>query len=129
MDNRKLSSSGLVLIMLSAFVIAGMAYLILNRNGVFDKNLKSSMGVSSSLEYDYKSEEELVDRIEDYNKASVKVLKKGSSVTEIAEKAGPSVIGIKMSVADDGGIFEAISQFKAEGSGIIIDEEGYVLTN
>ncbi|MCX7923713.1 MAG: trypsin-like peptidase domain-containing protein [Clostridia bacterium] len=58
-------------------------------------------------------------------------LTKGSPVSAIAKKVSPSVVGIRMLTAsaqysifgDDSG------QSKAEGSGVIISEDGYIMTN
>ena len=49
-------------------------------------------------------------------------------VTQIAEKVGPSVVGIvnKQAYTSMGGIFE---QKGGSGSGIIISEDGYIVTN
>ncbi len=69
-------------------------------------------------------------RVSEYVKASRNELVKGASVADIAEKAGPSIAGIKMSIAGNGtplGI--PFGELKAEGSGIIISEDGYILTN
>lgn len=61
-----------------------------------------------------------------------------SSVADVAEKAGPSVVGIKafppvLSQNDAGSIFGSIfgnqQTSPSEGSGIIISENGYIVTN
>lgn len=51
-----------------------------------------------------------------------------SAVTAIAEKVGPSVVGIKttVSVRD---FFFGQQQMQPEGSGIVISSDGYILTN
>lgn len=52
-------------------------------------------------------------------------------ITQIAKKAGPSIVGIRMTLADSiERYFNADAQgAKSEGSGIIISKDGYVLTN
>lgn len=58
-------------------------------------------------------------------------LAKGSTVTEIAKKVGPSVVGIRMSVANPQSRYFGVEmgQSKAEGSGVIISQDGYIMTN
>ncbi len=54
------------------------------------------------------------------------------SVTEIAKKVGPSIVGIKMTVKNgrQSGYFGMGSQSAdSEGSGIIISKDGYIVTN
>ncbi|NLX63828.1 MAG: trypsin-like serine protease [Clostridiaceae bacterium] len=55
----------------------------------------------------------------------------GSAVTEIAKKVGPSVVGIRMTVANPQSQFFGIDlgQSEAEGSGVIISSDGYIMTN
>ncbi|MFY9384145.1 MAG: trypsin-like peptidase domain-containing protein [Dethiobacteria bacterium] len=55
----------------------------------------------------------------------------GLSVPEIAEKAGASVVGIKITaqVKETGWFGPQIYQQVSEGSGIIYNEEGYIITN
>lgn len=58
-------------------------------------------------------------------------LTKGSAVTEIAKKVGPSIVGIRMTVAGSPSSYfgGASGQSQAEGSGIIISQDGYIMTN
>lgn len=54
------------------------------------------------------------------------------SVNAIAKKLGPSVVGIKMTVGNPGSDFwgnQEQSQSEAEGSGIVISKDGYIMTN
>jgi Trypsin-like serine proteases, typically periplasmic, contain C-terminal PDZ domain len=54
-----------------------------------------------------------------------------SAVTAIAEKVSPSIVGIKVTVASSGQdfFFDIGGEGVGEGSGIIISEDGYILTN
>lgn len=56
-------------------------------------------------------------------------LAKGSSVTEIAKRVGPSIVGIRMTVSSQRGGFYSFGSSQAEGSGIIISKDGYIMTN
>lgn len=58
-------------------------------------------------------------------------LAKGSSVTEIAKKIGPSIVGIRMTISDNEYSFfdEELGEQKAEGSGVIVSKNGYIMTN
>lgn len=58
-------------------------------------------------------------------------LTKGSSVTEIAKKVGPSIVGIRMTYNSNQYWFSGDSQGQSagEGSGIIISTDGYIMTN
>lgn len=54
-----------------------------------------------------------------------------STVTKIAKKVGPSIVGIRMVTQSPRSWYygDAMSQSKYEGSGIIIDRNGYIMTN
>lgn len=56
-------------------------------------------------------------------------LAKGSSVTDIAKKVGPSIVGIRMTVSSQRSGFYSLGNSQAEGSGIIISKDGYIMTN
>lgn len=51
------------------------------------------------------------------------------STTEIAKKVGPAVVGIKSTMQGQMTIFGSTQASQAEGSGIIISEDGYIVTN
>jgi len=52
------------------------------------------------------------------------------TIPEIAKKLGPSIVGIRMTVSNpQAGFFGEMGQSKAEGSGIIISQDGYIMTN
>jgi serine protease Do len=57
-------------------------------------------------------------------------LSKGSDVTAIAKKIGPSIVGIRMTVnSTRRSYFGASGSQTAEGSGIILSKDGYIMTN
>ncbi|MCX7842418.1 MAG: trypsin-like peptidase domain-containing protein [Clostridia bacterium] len=55
----------------------------------------------------------------------------GSSVTNIAKKVGPSIVGIRMLTQSPRSWYfdDEMAQSKAEGSGIVITADGYIMTN
>lgn len=58
------------------------------------------------------------------------LLSGSSSVTNIAKKAGPSIVGIRMTVAGTRQSYYGVSNGQVgEGSGIIISKDGYIMTN
>jgi serine protease Do len=61
---------------------------------------------------------------------NVTIEQSSSPVTAIAEKVGPSVVGIKVTTApQQNDFFFSSGSGVGEGSGIIISEDGYILTN
>lgn len=61
----------------------------------------------------------------------VEIAKSDSPITAIAEKVSPSIVGVKITVKPQGGgfFFDTPQSGVGEGSGIIIREDGYILTN
>ncbi len=55
-------------------------------------------------------------------------LGQGASISAIAKAVGPSVVGIRMTLAGNGQGFQG-NQATSEGSGIIIKDDGYIMTN
>ncbi len=54
----------------------------------------------------------------------------GGTVTQIAKKVGPAIVGIRMTVVASGQrYFGSTRQTGGEGSGIIISKDGYIMTN
>ncbi len=61
---------------------------------------------------------------------NVTIEQSSSPVTAIAEKVSPSVVGIKVTTApQQNDFFFSSGEGVGEGSGIIISEDGYILTN
>lgn len=58
----------------------------------------------------------------------IEITKSETPVTAIAEKVGPSVVGIKVTVPSQDTFFSN-STGTGEGSGIIITNDGYIMTN
>jgi serine protease Do len=58
-------------------------------------------------------------------------LTKGSSVTQIAKKVGPSIVSIRMTTKSQSNYFfgNRDNASSSEGSGIIIRNDGYIMTN
>lgn len=62
--------------------------------------------------------------------ASATALAKGSDVTAIAKQAGPSIVGIRMTVGSTRkNRYGVLNSQVSEGSGIIIRQDGYIMTN
>ena len=59
---------------------------------------------------------------------NVDIQKSDTAVTAIAEKVGPSVVGIKVTIPTQDSFF-GTSTGTGEGSGIIISADGYIMTN
>lgn len=51
------------------------------------------------------------------------------ATTEIAKKVGPAVVGIRSTIEGQMSFFGTTSQSSAEGSGIILSADGYIVTN
>lgn len=56
------------------------------------------------------------------------VQSEASAITSVAEKVGPSVVGIKTTYQNSNALF-GIETDGGEGSGIVISTDGYILTN
>ncbi|KRQ86758.1 Serine protease Do-like HtrA [Caloramator mitchellensis] len=51
------------------------------------------------------------------------------TIPKIVKKVAPSIVGIRMNITIPNRINQVMSQSKAEGSGIIYDKNGYIMTN
>lgn len=58
----------------------------------------------------------------------IKIETTDSPVVAIAKKAGPSIVGVRVSSLEQG-MFNNIEESTSEGSGIIYSEDGYIITN
>lgn len=60
----------------------------------------------------------------------VEISQSDSPISAIAEKVSPSIVGVRITVKTQGGFFfDQPQSGTGEGSGIIIREDGYILTN
>ncbi len=77
------------------------------------------------------SKQELVNTLRGEDGNAKEVAHKGNELetTEIAKKVGPAVVGITSVVQGQMSLFGGYSQSNAEGSGIILSEDGYIVTN
>jgi serine protease Do len=53
----------------------------------------------------------------------------GYSISEIAKQVGPSVVGIRMTLTGARPYFGGTDEAQAEGSGVIVSRDGYIMTN
>jgi serine protease Do len=118
-----------IIVFLVLVIIVGTAYIVLPRmKGRETYRQEDPADILERLEKEAAGR--TAERVSEYLENSRKTLREDSSVADIAEKAGPSVVGIKMSLADAGQFLGLpLGELKAEGSGIIISEDGYILTN
>lgn len=65
--------------------------------------------------------------VSEYKKVEI-VQTQESAITSVAEKVGPSVVGIRTSYQNNNALF-GIQQEGGEGSGIIYSSDGYIITN
>jgi len=84
------------------------------------EQLASASMESSSYSYD----------IPDYVNALLVSSDGSNTITKIAKKVGPSIVGIRMVTQNPRNWFyRDTSQYVEEGSGIIISKDGYIMTN
>lgn len=115
---------------LTSIIIGGSLYYL------FSRNINNQIDIldNTSIFQDQKSSEKATQNISD------STLKDSSTVTKISKAVGPSIVGIKITSSinnsesfdfgefGDFGDFEIPSQ-DAEGSGIIISKDGFIITN
>ncbi len=77
------------------------------------------------------SKQELVESLRGDAGTMTETAHKGNELatTEIAKKVGPAVVGITSVVQGQMSFFGGYSQSNAEGSGIILSQDGYIVTN
>jgi len=117
-----LRTLALVLIssLLTGTVVAGGMYY------KFSNDMKALINQSAVSEdggaYEY--------NVPDYINALLMSSDGANSITAIAKKVGPSIVGIRMITQNPRNWFyREASQYVEEGSGIIISSDGYIMTN
>lgn len=112
----------LVTSLVSSFAVGGVLYNKFSK----DLNEVKQIAVSSPVEEQIAAENESIQPINLVKTALVK----GSDVTSIAKKAGPSIVGVRMTVSGTRqNYFGGSNSQSGEGSGIIISKDGYIMTN
>ncbi|MCX7710813.1 MAG: trypsin-like peptidase domain-containing protein [Clostridia bacterium] len=111
---------------LSSAVMGGVMYSVFT-----SKMEQHTEAIKTEKAINYASEDKSATNDTGNNNISKLALAKGSAVTEIAKKVGPSIVGIRMTVANSYGRFfgDDLGESKAEGSGVIITADGYIMTN
>lgn len=119
-DTWKYILVSLVSAILGAAIIAVMLLVVAP---VAQPKLKKLLGISSQENKKIEAQT----GISEVKK--VEIVQTGeSAVTSVAEKVGPSVVGIRASYQNTNELFGSQADF-GEGSGIIISSDGYILTN
>lgn len=116
------------------FIAAVLAITVLNLSamgGMFYMGHK--LGASGRQ---IASKQELMDSLHGNNsgentEGATQTIASGNEMatTEIAKKVGPAVVGIRSTVEGQMTIFGTAQSSQAEGSGIIISKDGYIVTN
>ncbi|MBO5364507.1 MAG: trypsin-like peptidase domain-containing protein [Clostridia bacterium] len=116
-QGRRYLAAMLALTVLNLALFAG-AFVLGTRYGSGGRSAASKQELVSTL------------RGEDENKTT-ETAHKGTQLetTEIAKKVGPAVVGITSVVQGQMSIFGGFSQSNGEGSGIILSQDGYIVTN
>jgi len=109
---------------ISSMVVGGVLYSKFSNELKNQNALIQKAGITASLN------QMKIDNLSKINVVKT-ALAKGSPVTEIAKKVGPSIVGIRMTVGNPQIGFSGSDQATArsEGSGIIISKDGYIMTN
>lgn len=112
----------LVCSMLTSILVGGGLYL------KFSNDIKELTMLSAN-----KSKGDMVigNGISSFDHVVKLVAESGSSVSSIAKKVGPSIVGIRMLTQSPSNWYfnDEMAQSKAEGSGIILTSDGYIMTN
>lgn len=111
----------LVSSMLTAITVGGgLYYKFSNDMKILMEQAAAGSVDPSTYEYD----------IPDYMNALLLSNDNTNSITAIAKKVGPSIVGIRMITQNPRNWFyREASQYVEEGSGIIISSDGYIMTN
>ena len=130
-DSRKKNYLSYIITALTSSVIGGLlvGFILIVVNPVIKPVVGQTVGTLFP---------EISSKLSSFNSNEVSVLKKveiektTSPVVSIAQKVGPSIVGIKVTYkVDDPFAFfgNTESEAKGEGSGIIVRKDGYILTN
>ena len=101
----------LIVAMLGSIIGSVLTYMTMDLNkgeNSIASNILNNSGVTTNIKYE--------------------IEKTDSPVVAIAEKSGPSIVGVKVSYVSQS-IFGGLQEADEEGSGIIYSEDGYIVTN
>ncbi|WHH60245.1 trypsin-like peptidase domain-containing protein [Petroclostridium sp. X23] len=119
-----------VLIALTSSVITGVLLMLfipsyIERNSIQPENMNN--GTADAQQMDFKNMTET----QPVRDNTMDLTQNGElDVTEVASKVMPSVVGISTSVVNPDNLFESNQQEAwSVGSGVIVSENGYILTN
>ncbi len=118
----------LITTILSSAIAGGGMYLYFTGKLAETASAQAAAAVSSAMQNAISSDEKSGASASPTVKPAV-VSTNTSSVTEIAKKAGPSIVGIRMTLGNPRQSFGRQNAQEAEGSGIIISADGYIMTN
>ena len=112
-----------ILVSIVSSIIGGaiLTVMLLGVAPVIQPELRSFFGGSSTNSQNTQLQPGELKRVEIVQTAE-------SAVTSVAEKVGPSVVGIRTTYQNANDLFGVQSE-GGEGSGIIISSDGYILTN
>lgn len=120
---KKSNTSKYVLVSILSSIIGGLivAAMFIFVAPVVQPSIKGLLGNTETNNTTGNTESQQLKRIEI-------VQSKEDAATSVAEKVGPSVVGIKSTSQNASEIF-GVQSSDGEGSGIIISSDGYILTN
>lgn len=121
--NKKSDVWKYVLVSIVSSIIGGaiLTVMLLGVAPIIQPQLKNFLGNTNTRT------ENVQPNVGEFKKVEI-VQSSDSAVTSVAEKVGPSVVGIRTSYQSTNDLFGAQSQ-GGEGSGIIVSSDGYILTN
>lgn len=117
--NRRFVAAMLAITVLNLSLFGG-AYMLGKNHGVSQSKVSSRQELLNSLQDTSDS---------DSGVSTVATSQNEMSTTEIAKKVGPAVVGITSTVQGQMNIFGQTSASQSEGSGIILSDDGYIVTN
>lgn len=118
-------SIAVVSAIIGAFAFGAFAMLIAPGIG---QSAKGYFGKSTNTALNGDTSSDQSQNINAYKKVEI-IQTADTPVTAIAEKVGPSVVGVKVSFKSADFFFGGEQQQAGEGSGIVIRANGYILTN